>query len=301
MTSSAGPDDFRVTILGSGTPTPRPDRFGSSVLVEAGDQKVLVDAGRGASIRLWQLKIPLGRIDALLVTHFHSDHTSGIPDLWLTGWLAPPWGQRKAPFRVLGPVGSKKLMSRLEEAYAQDIDIRLADERPPLEGIKTHVTEFERDGVVFEHGGLKVIAFEVDHGDLIKPAFGYRFEYKERVAVLSSDTRFCPNVVKNGMNADLLVHEVGAARPELLEIPAMKRILDHHTTPQEAASVFTQANPKLAVYIHMVLPGTDEIPPITVAELLAETRKYYQGPLEIGEDLMSFEIGETVTVRRFGS
>lgn len=299
MTSSE--NDFRITILGSGTPTPRPDRFGSSVLIEAGDQKLMVDAGRGASIRLWQLKIPLGRVDALLITHFHSDHISGIPDLWLTGWLAPPWGQRKTPFRVIGPVGSKMLMSKLEEAYALDIDIRLQDEKMSIEGIKTEVTEFVRDGVVFEKNGLKVTAFEVDHGDVIKPAFGYRFDYRGRSAVLSSDTRYHPNVVKYSSGADLLIHEVGAGRPELKQIPAMKRILDHHTTPRDAASVFNQAKPKLVAYIHMVLPGTDEIPPVTVDELLSETRRYYQGPLEIGEDLMSFDIGDDVTVRRFGS
>jgi ribonuclease Z len=201
--------DFRVTILGSGTPTPRPDRFGSSVLVEAGDQKLMVDAGRGASIRLWQMKVPLGRVDALFITHFHSDHISGIPDLWLTGWLAPPWGQRKTPFRVIGPTGSQTLMSKLEEAYALDINIRLQDEKVPIEGIKTDVTEFDRDGIVFEKNGLKVTAFEVDHGDVIKPAFGYRFDYQGRSAVLSSDTRYHPNVVKYGMGADLLIMRWG--------------------------------------------------------------------------------------------
>jgi ribonuclease Z len=78
---------FRVTLLGTGVPIPSPERFGPSTLIEAGDQKLLIDAGRGAAIRLYQLHIPLGRLDALLLTHYHSDHTSGIPDVWLTGWL----------------------------------------------------------------------------------------------------------------------------------------------------------------------------------------------------------------------
>ena len=98
--------DFRVTLLGTGVPTPRPDRYGPSTLIEAGDQKLLIDAGRGASIRLYQLHVPLGRLDALLLTHYHSDHTSGIPDMWLTGWLTSHFGTLTRPFRVIGPVGA---------------------------------------------------------------------------------------------------------------------------------------------------------------------------------------------------
>src|SRR5262245_5485329 len=81
--------DLRVTLLGTGIPEPQPDRFGHSILVEAGEQKLLIDAGRGASIRLWQLGVQISEIDALFITHYHSDHTIGIPDLWLTGWTVP--------------------------------------------------------------------------------------------------------------------------------------------------------------------------------------------------------------------
>lgn len=80
-------NDFRVTLLGTGTPVPIPERFGPCTLVEAGDQKILIDAGRGATIRLFQLKIPIGQIDVQLLTHYHSDHTACLPDVWLTGWL----------------------------------------------------------------------------------------------------------------------------------------------------------------------------------------------------------------------
>jgi len=95
--------DFRVTLLGTGVPIPSPDRFGPSTLVEAGDQKFLIDAGRGATIRLYQLKIPIGRIDVQLLTHYHSDHTSCLPDVWLTGWLESHFGTRKMPYKVIGP------------------------------------------------------------------------------------------------------------------------------------------------------------------------------------------------------
>ncbi len=290
--------DFRVTLLGTGTPVPSPDRFGPCTLVEAGDQKFLVDAGRGATIRLYQLKLPIGRIDVQLLTHYHSDHTSGVPDVWLTGWLESYFGTRKTPYRVIGPTGARQLIENLERAYASDIKIRVADEKLPLSGIATDVTEFDRDGMVYEQGGVKVIAFEVDHGDVIKPCYGYRFEYGGRVAVFSSDTRYNRNVIKYGAGADLLVHEVASARPELMKQAYIQRIIAHHPTPREAGLVFAQTKPKLAAYTHIALLGTERIPPPTIDDIIAETRTTYSGPLAVGEDLMAFEIGETVSVRR---
>jgi ribonuclease Z len=291
--------DFRVTLLGTGTPIPNPDRFGPCTLVEAGTAKFLVDAGRGAVIRLAQLKVPLGRIDVQFLTHYHSDHTSGVPDLWLTGWLSSDFGGRTAPYRVIGPEGAKRLMENLERAYADDIGIRHADEKFPLSGIATDVTEFDFDGVVHEQDGVKVIAFEVDHGDVIKPCYGYRFEYEGRVAVLSSDTRYNANVIKYGAGADLLVHEVASARPELMSEAAVRRIIGHHTTPREAGRVFAETGPKLAVYTHLVLIGSPQVPAPTIDEVVAETREAYGGPLVVGEDLMAFDIGDTVSVSRW--
>jgi ribonuclease Z len=291
--------DFRVTLIGTGTPIPNPDRFGPCTLVEAGTAKFLIDAGRGAVIRLAQLKVPLGRIDVQFLTHYHSDHTSGVPDVWLTGWLSSDFGGRTTPYRVIGPEGAKRLMQNLELAYADDIRIRHADEKFPLSGIATDVTEFCSDGVVYEKDGVKVIAFEVDHGDVIKPCYGYRFEYGGRVAVLSSDTRYNANVIKYGAGADLLVHEVASARPELLKEPAVQRIIGHHTTPREAGRVFAQTRPKLAVYTHLVLIGSPQVPAPTIDDIVAETREAYGGPLVVGEDLMAFDIGDAVAVSRW--
>ena len=143
----------------------------------------------------------------------------------------------------------------------------MADEKLPLSGIATDVTEFDRDGMVYEQGGVKVIAFEVDHGDVIKPCYGYRFEYGGRAAVFSSDTRYNQNVIKHGAGADLLVHEVASARPELMKEAYVQRMIGHHTTPREAGLVFAQTKPKLAVYTHIVQLGSERIPPPTIDEL----------------------------------
>lgn len=295
--------DFRVTLLGTGTPIPRPDRFGPSTLIEAGNQRLLVDAGRGATIRLTQLGIPIGSLDALLLTHYHSDHTGGVPDVWLTGWLESHFGTRKSPLRVIGPTGAAALMRGLRQAYALDIDIRIADEKLPIAGIEVDVSEYDRDGIVYEKNGLTVIAFEVDHGDAIKPCYGYRIEYGGRTAVFSSDTRFNENVVKHAQGVDLLVHEVAAASPELMKQVYIQRIIAHHTLPREAGVVFARTRPKLAAYTHLVYLGQDSkaetIAPIDLDAIMAQTRETYDGPLELGEDLMAFEIGDTVTVRRW--
>jgi ribonuclease Z len=298
-TESRAETAMKVTLLGTASPSPRPDRFGPSTLIEAGDQKLLFDAGRGVPVRLWQTRTPMGKIDALFITHYHSDHVSGIPDLWLTGWLSPPFGRRAAPFHVIGPVGAKNLMSNLEKAYALDIKIRIEDENLPPAGVAVQTEEFDHDGVVYEKNGVKVIAFTVDHGAAIKPAVGYRIEYQGHAVVLSGDTRYNENVIKYGTGADLLIHEVGSARPELLNEAFAQRIMAHHTSPRDVGRVFAQAKPKLAVYTHIVMLSTDRVPEPTLADIVAETRQTYDGPLELGEDLMAFEVGDTITVKPY--
>ena len=287
--AQAADNIFRVTLLGSGVPDPQPDRFSASTLIEAGDQKLMVDVGRGATIRLYQLKVPLSKIDVVLFTHYHSDHTVGMPDLLLTGWLPPAFARRTQPMHVIGPPGAKTLMSGLSEAYAGDIKGREQEQHLPVAGVAAEVEEFTQDGVVYDHSGVKVTAFTVEHG--IKPAVGYRIDYDERSVVLSGDTNFSENLIKHAIGADLMIHEVAVFNAELLNLPTFQHIQSIHVTPRQAGTVFARIHPKLAVYSHIAQLGTPEAPPPGLAEIVSDTRKTYQGPLAVGEDLMAFDIG----------
>jgi len=191
----------------------------------------------------------LSRINALFFTHYHSDHTVGLADLLLTGWLPPAFGHRTAPLHVVGPVGAKNLLSNIAVAYAGDIKGREDEQHLPPEGVAANVEEFTQDGVVYAKDGVRVTAFEVDHG--IKPAYGYRIDYGGRSVLLSGDTRMSENVIKHGEGVDLLIHEVFVASAELPKQPAFQKILSIHTTPSQAGTVFTRTHPKLAAYTHV--------------------------------------------------
>jgi ribonuclease Z len=284
--------DFVVTLLGTASPAPRPGRMGPSTLVVVNGQRLLFDAGRGATIRLWQMGVRIGSLDATFLTHFHSDHINGLPDVWLTGWIGTPYGSRITPFRLVGPIGTKMLMENLERAYQVDIDTRHKDEGNPLEGIRTEVTEFKASGVVWSKDGVTVTAVENDHGALIKPSFGYKVTFEKRSVVISGDTRPVPSIIEAARGADLLIHEVAAAREPLLTIPFFRAVIDHHTSPADAGRIFAEARPKLAVYTHIVLLSNKDNPEPTIGDVVEETRKTYDGPLVVGTDLMSFDIGK---------
>ncbi len=293
----AGAQTLRVTLLGTGRPTPLHDRFEAATLVEAGDTTLLFDAGRGVSIRIWQLGMPLREVDAVFITHFHHDHISGLADLWLTGWLPPAFGQRTGPLRIWGPEGLSDVTNGLQAAYARDIDIRVPDENLSREAATFDVTEFSGQGVICDLDGVKVTAFPVDHGELIKPAYGYRVDYAGRSVLISGDTRYDENIIEAGRGVDVLIHEVVTGQDRLYEqYPALINIRDHHTTPQQAGMIFDAVQPKLAVYTHLVMLSAPDIPVVGLDELVEQTRRTYSGPLVVGRDLMSIEIGDTVAI-----
>ena len=281
---------IKVTLLGTGCPEPVMNRFGPSILVEAGDQKLIFDVGRGAVQRLNQTGVSFKDIQGIFFTHLHSDHTVGFPDLWLTGWLT---GRRDSPLRVWGPTGTEKMMFYLSQAFDFDIKIRLYDDRAFPQGVIIDAKDIS-EGVAYEKNGVRVTAFDVDHAP-IKPAFGYRIDYGGRSVVLSGDTRPSENLIKLSKGADVLIHEV--AVPDLLRKTGRKTewvdaILSHHTTPEQAGEIFTKVKPRMAVYSHIVIPAATE------QDLIPPTRKTYSGPLEVGEDLMVIEIGDKIVVRK---
>ena len=292
IASAADDKDFHVTLLGTGTPLPVMARFGPGVLVQAGGHTLLFDSGRGVTQRLFTLKIPLGKIEHVFLTHLHSDHVVGIPDLWLSGWLGAPWARRKGPFVITGPVGTVDMMANLEKANAWDIATRIKDQNLNPAFVKPMATDMS-EGAVYEKDGLKVSAFKVNHGEKIDPAYGYRIDYDGRSVILSGDTRYTENLVKNAKGADLIIHSVASIAPALLKkSKVMRSILSHHSEPEDTARVFNAVKPKLAVYSHIVLYGGQ-----TPADIMRRARASYAGPLVVGADLMKIDVGrDAVTV-----
>ncbi|NKF20749.1 MBL fold metallo-hydrolase [Solimonas marina] len=284
-----------VTLLGTGTPLLLPSRYGNSTLVQAGGLNLVFDAGRGVALRLAQAGVSLGKIDGVFLTHFHSDHLNGLADLWMTGYI-PPIGARSEPLDVYGPEGTAHIVNGLMETYSKDISIREADEHVPVDGTKMIAHEFSKDGVILDHDGVKVTAFEVNHGPLIKPSYGYRVDYAGHSVAISGDTKYNPNVIKYGTGTDVLIHEVAAAPKSIEGTPMIQRVMDHHTDPEDAGRVFSQAKPRLAVYSHIVRLARPGIAPVGIDEIVARTRTTYSGPLVVGEDLTRFVIGKSITV-----
>ena len=285
------PKEIRVTLLGTASgPRAFVEKAGISTLVEAGGERLLFDAGRGSMQRLVQAGLPMNAVTKLFLIHLHSDHVIGVPDLMLSPWAAAP--ERKVPLEVWGPAGTRDMMRHLEEAFAFDIHMRRdVDENFSPDGIKMVAHDIEV-GKVYEKNGVTVTAFLVSHG-LVKPSYGYRVDYGGRSVALSGDTSPNDNLVAVCKGVDVLIHEaidVDVLRRLVPDKARMDAIVARHTTPEQAASIFTRVSPRLAVFSHN--PGT-----ATIAE---QTRRSYPERVEMGDDLMVIDIGTEVGVRRTG-
>ena len=286
----AGENSILVTVLGSGTPIPTADQFGASILVQAGGQDLLFDCGRGCTTRLTQVNRRLiTDVQNLFLTHLHSDHIVGIDDLWMNGWTQG----RNDPLQVYGPTGTKRFFTHLKEAFSEDISIRLKKGLPATtDGIALTMTDMTEDQIVHEQDGVKVTAFLVDHKP-VDPAFGYRIDYAGRSVVISGDTKPSENLVKNSLGADVVLHEVMS--PAIVEYirtnftdEQFKSIVGIHTTAEQAANIFAEITPGLAVYYHTRITPKDR------SSLLTVTAETYAGRVEVGNDLFQILIGDDI-------
>ena len=278
---------------------PDPDRAGPATLVEAGGLKLLFDAGRGVPVRLDQIGVRSGDVDAVFVTHFHSDHLNGLSDLWMTGYLKIYFGNREGALRLIGPTGTADIAEGLRDAFAEDVRLRVEGGGTPEAATAIAAEEFDADGVVFDENGVTVTAFAVDHGPVNEPAYGYRVDVGERSVVISGDTTVSANLVGHAKGVDLLVHEVAAIPEPMLAIPAVATVLSIHVTPEQAGEIFAETRPAHAAFTHLVFLGTPDIPRMTPGDIERGARTAWDGPLTVGEDLDRFTVGEEVTVERW--
>jgi ribonuclease Z len=255
-----------VTMLGTGTPFPDGARFGSAILVEAGGQRLLFDCGRGAVIRLSQVGRTPSEIDGVFLTHLHSDHIVGLPDLWLTGWFL----KREPPLRVWGPAGTRSMAEHLVEAYAFDLNVR----EGPSAAAELDARDIE-PGVAYNEGGVRVTAFLVDHGT-VRPALGYRIDYDGHSVVISGDTRFSDRLVEVARGTDCLIHAAWSPNASNPTPPAQRSI----ASAEDAARVFSLVGPKLGVIYHYE----------DSTGIMDAVRAGYGGRVVIAHDLMSIQI-----------
>lgn len=287
-----GPSRTEIVLLGTGTPNPDPERHGSSVAIVARDtatgdevqeQAYLVDCGPGVVRRAAEAAqrgvhaLAMPGLTRLFLTHHHSDHTAGLPDLLLTPWVLG----RNQPLVIYGPVGTKAMVDHLLAAYAEDIRERSEGLEPSNDqGHRVDVHEYTA-GKIYEDKLVEVEAFQVQHGSW--PAFGLRFTSADRTIVISGDTRPFDGLADHYRDCDILVHEVYSAESFQRRPPEWQRYHSAmHTSTRELASLANAVQPGLVVLVHQLFWGT------TGEALLAEMAEHYDGPVISGHDLDRF-------------
>src|SRR6185503_10104966 len=190
-------------LIGTGYPRPNAQHAGASVIVTTGDEWFVVDAGRGTTMRIAATSEDYAKLRAVFLTHLHSDHTAGLPDLFITSWQ---FGRKREPLQLYGPAGTQKLADGMLQFFQYDIHMRRdVLEKHPGAGATIRVHTL-REGIVYDDGKVKVTAFLVDHRP-VEPAFGFRFDSGGKSIVISGDTKPSENLIKFAKGADVLIHE----------------------------------------------------------------------------------------------
>jgi ribonuclease Z len=296
-------DGLHVALCGSGGPFADPRRACACEAVIAGKSLYVVDTGPGSERKLELMKLNPGQVKAVLLTHFHSDHIGDLGELMLKRWAG---GSKKMPLEVFGPKGVETVVNGFNQAYSLDDEYRILHHGPetvPPTGAGGLARPFDfpagkEEVIIIEENGLKVTAFLVDHGP-VKPAVGYRFDYKGRSVVISGDTSPSRILSHQAGNVDLLVHE--ALQRQMVQIlqkvsqksgrintaKVVGDIQNYHTSPEEAAKIAKEAGVRHLLLTHL-------IPPLPVSDLksafLGDAKKIYHGPITIGEDGMFFTL-----------
>ncbi len=298
-------DGLHVALCGTGSPLPNPARAGPCNVVIAGKHIFIVDIGEGGARNINLMALPIGRVEAAFLTHFHSDHIDGMGPMMLMRWTS---GTNTAPLPIHGPTGVDAVVAGFNAAYAIDDTYRTGHHGPAIAppsgagGVALPFTLPEPGRgdslVILAEDGLKVTAFRVDHGP-VKPAVGYRFDYKGRSLVISGDTAKSASLIAAARGADLLVHE--ALQPRMVGVmergfaakgnknlaQIMRDIVNYHTTPEQAAEVAKAAGVKQLVLSHIVpmVPNKFFYP-----AFLGDAATRFAGPIVVGEDGMMFSL-----------
>jgi len=273
--AAAFAQDTRVILLGTGNPNPEPDRMGPASAVVSGDRVYIVDCGPGVVRRAAQAGIAMGQLTRAFITHLHSDHTVGLPDLIFT----PAVTGRTQPLEIYGPPGVRAMTSHIMKAWKQDINIRLHGLEPSVPQAYVVHAHDVNPGEIYNDGAMRILALPVQHGSW-KHAYGYRFEAKDKIIVFSGDTTYSPALAKAAAGCDILIHEVYSAAGLAKRTPDWRKYHSaFHTSGADLGKLAAEVNPKKLILYHQLPMG--ESP----EEVIAEIRTLYKGEIVYGSDL----------------
>ncbi|MBV8650786.1 MAG: MBL fold metallo-hydrolase, partial [Alphaproteobacteria bacterium] len=273
-----------LTLLGTGCPQCDPDRLGPANLVRHDGHEFLVDCGSGATQRLVSAGSAGKALDAVLLTHLHSDHIVDLYQLIVSSWHQG----RDRKQRIFGPPGTRRFVDGTMALWRDELAQRIAHEvRPSTAALEIEVTEIEA-GRILEIGGVTVTAVAVEHQP-VRHAFGFVFEAGGKRLVFSGDTAPCPALIEAATGADVLVHEcfihgIMKPAPGLRTEEGIRNVARYHTASSEVGKIAREVGVGCLVLNHFVPTHFDK------PALVAEVRRDYAGPLVIGEDLMRLDL-----------